>query len=110
VILLSEVEIYESLFTQAIGVEALTGALAPNFVAISASMKETHNVLTKTEKQVIVGLYLGLASKEIAKARSSSSRTIEVHIATIKQKLNVKKLSGILLSTLFENCLEEGFD
>lgn len=103
-------KIYESLFTKQVSAESLTAVLGHDFFDKLSINKDSPNMLTKTEKQVIVGLYLGLAAKEIAKVRSSSSRTIEVHIATIKQKLNVKKLSGIFLSTLFEKCLEEGFD
>ena len=71
--------------------------------------KEAWRALTRTEQQIVVGLFLGLSAKEIANARETSSRTVEGHTAAIKHKLGVKKLSGYVLSTIFEKCLIEGF-
>ena len=56
--------------------------------------------LTVTERQVCVGLALGLSTKEIAKARGSSNRTVEAHIANIKTKIGCSRLSPILLVQL----------
>ena len=56
--------------------------------------------LTPTEKKICVGLALGLTAKEIARARSSSNRTIETHIANIKMKIGCKRLAPILLMQL----------
>jgi len=107
--LLSEIEIYEALTTRAIEIETVSTKFASSFSTITVVNKERRSMLTKTEKKVIVGLFLGLAAKEIARTRKSSSRTVEGHIASIKQKLGVKKLSGIHLSIIFEECLNEGF-
>ena len=71
--------------------------------------KETRSELTRTEQQIVVGIFLGLSAKEIANVRETSSRTVEGHTAAIKHKLGVKKLSGYVLSTIFEKCLTEGF-
>ena len=61
--------------------------------------------LTPTEKKICVGLALGLTAKEIAKARGSSNRTIETHIANIKMKADCKRLPPILLMRLISSCL-----
>ena len=71
---------------------------------------EVRSVLTQSEQQVIVGLFLGLSAKEIANGRKSSNRTVEGHVASIKLKIGKKRLSGIVLSALFEECLAGGFD
>ena len=71
--------------------------------------KEARSELTRTEQQIVVGLFLGLSAKEIAIVRETSNRTVEGHTGAIKRKLGVKKLSGYVLSTIFEKCLTEGF-
>jgi len=71
--------------------------------------KEALSRLTRTEQQIVVGLFLGLSAKEIANIRLTSNRTVEGHTAAIKHKLGVTKLSGYVLSTIFEKCLTEGF-
>jgi DNA-binding NarL/FixJ family response regulator len=72
--------------------------------------KEASSMLTRTERQIVVGLFLGLSAKEIANVRETSNRTVEGHITAIKRKLGVKKLSGYVLAAIFEECLIEGFD
>jgi DNA-binding NarL/FixJ family response regulator len=71
--------------------------------------REARSMLTRTEQQIVVGLFLGLSAKEIANVRETSNRTVEGHITAIKRKLGVKKLSGYILSSIFEECLTEGF-
>lgn len=71
--------------------------------------KEARSMLTRTEQQIVVGLFLGLSAKEIANTRDTSNRTVEGHITAIKRKLGVKKLSGYILASIFEECLTEGF-
>jgi DNA-binding NarL/FixJ family response regulator len=58
--------------------------------------------LTFTEELVCVGMAFGLTAKEIAKARGSSYRTIERHIANIKSKVGCKRLPPIMLMRLVE--------
>ena len=71
--------------------------------------KEAWRALTRTEQQIVVGRFLGLSAKEIANVRLISNRTVEGHTAAIKHKMGVSKLSGYVLSTIFEKCLIEGF-
>lgn len=59
--------------------------------------------LTQAEKDICVGLALGLSAKEIGKVRGSSNRTIETHIANIKMKIGCKRLPPILLSELIKH-------
>ena len=61
---------------------------------------ESPRKLTPTEKQICIGLALGLSAKEIGKVRDASNRTIETHIANIKMKVGCKRLPPILLSEL----------
>lgn len=65
--------------------------------------------LTQSEKQVLVGLSLGLSAKEIAKTRGTSNRTVEGHVSSIRIKTNEQRLSPLLISELFSRCLEQGF-
>ena len=67
-----------------------------------APEQEGPRKLSDTEKQICVGLALGLSAKEIAKARGSSNRTIETHIANIKIKVGCKRLPPVLLMVLIE--------
>ena len=59
--------------------------------------------LTPAEKEICLGLALGLSAKEIGKVRSASNRTIETHIANIKMKIGCKRLPPILLSELLKH-------
>jgi|SaaInlStandDraft_1057018.scaffolds.fasta_scaffold73184_2 DNA-binding NarL/FixJ family response regulator len=65
--------------------------------------------LTQSEKQVLVGLSLGLSAKEIAKTRGTSNRTVEGHVSSIRIKTNEQRLSPLLMSELFSRCLDQGF-
>ena len=60
--------------------------------------------LTSSERKICVGLALGLTAKEIARARGSSNRTVETHIANIKMKVGCKRLPPILLMRLMAEC------
>jgi len=70
---------------------------------------QSRSQLTRSERQIVVGLFLGLSAKEIAIVRESSNRTVEGHVASIKLKMGGERLSGIILSALFEDCLDKGF-
>jgi DNA-binding NarL/FixJ family response regulator len=105
----NEIEIYEALNSKSFNMGNVSRSLTSNFRIIADVNKERREMLTKTEKQIVVGLFFGLAAKQIAITRNSSSRTVEGHIASIKQKLGVKKLTAFLLSEIFEECLREGF-
>ena len=68
----------------------------------SADQSSSRPKLTITEELVCVGMAFGLTAKEIAKARGSSYRTIERHIANIKAKVGCKRLPPIMLMRLVE--------
>jgi len=99
---------YSSLYGRAINRETLLEPVPRPAVHLHAS-KEAWSMLTRTEQQIVVGLFLGLSAKEIANVREASNRTVEGHVTSIKRKLGVKKLSGYVLSFIFEACLTEGF-
>ena len=105
----SQITDYYSLLSErVINRETLLEPVPRPAVHLHAS-KEAWSMLTRTEQQIVVGLFLGLSAKEIANVREASNRTVEGHITSIKRKLGVKKLSGYVLSFIFEACLTEGF-
>jgi DNA-binding NarL/FixJ family response regulator len=59
--------------------------------------------LTPAEKEICIGLALGLSAKEIGKVRSASNRTIETQISNIKMKVGCRRLPPVLLSELVKN-------
>tara|TARA_B110000908_G_scaffold171879_1_gene236331 strand:- start:1013 stop:1363 length:351 start_codon:yes stop_codon:yes gene_type:complete len=97
----------------------LTGEVTPDFLSGLVTHKKptdytligakSRTLLTRSERQIIVGLFLGLSAKEIAIARNSSHRTVEAHVSSIKIKMGGERLSGLILSAEFEDCLDIGF-
>ena len=53
--------------------------------------------LTKIEKQICFLMFTGKTAKEIASLRSCSYRTVERHVANIKVKIGVRKLSAAVI-------------
>ena len=74
-----------------------------NHLKIKIPDDNSPRALTATEEKICIGLALGLTAKEIAKARGSSYRTIERHIANIKIKIGCRRLPPILLMQLVNN-------
>ena len=56
---------------------------------------------TDTEREICVGLYIGLSAKSIAEWRDCSPRTVENHIANIKRKVGGGALTPLLISSIF---------
>ena len=102
--------VYPSLNKGEVSAENLASKSIPSELShdhlISA---QSMSKLTQSERQIIVGLFFGLSAKEIAIARGSSNRTVEGHVASIRLKMGGERLSGIILSGLFEDCLAKGF-
>ena len=67
---------------------SLNSAAAEKYFSTNTSLLP--DVLTKTEKIVLVHIAEGLSNKEIAKVRGISVRTIETHRAHILKKLKLK--------------------
>jgi two-component system nitrate/nitrite response regulator NarL len=67
---------------------SLTSAAAEKYFSTNTSLLP--DVLTKTEKIVLIHIAEGLSNKEIAKVRGISVRTIETHRAHILKKLKIK--------------------
>lgn len=57
--------------------------------------------ITATEMDVLAGLCVGLSAKEIAHVRDCSHRTVERHIANLKNKCKTKTLSPAFAMCLF---------
>jgi DNA-binding NarL/FixJ family response regulator len=102
--------IYRSLITGEVTPDVLSGLVThtkpTDYALISA---KSRSLLTRSERQIVIGLFLGLSAKEMAIARNSSNRTVEAHVASIKIKMGGERLSGLILSALFEDCLAAGF-
>jgi DNA-binding NarL/FixJ family response regulator len=102
--------IYRSLITGEVTPDVLLALTTHNMPTDHALISaKSRSLLTRSERQIIVGLFLGLSAKEMAIARNSSNRTIEAHVASIKIKMGGERLSGLILSALFEDCLAAGF-
>ena len=59
--------------------------------------------ITKAERQICFGLFLGLTAKEIGKGKGCSNRTVENHIANVKRKLNVTTIAPMHLQTIINS-------
>ena len=56
---------------------------------------------TDSEREICVGIYIGLSAKSIAELRDCSPRTVENHIANIKRKVGGGALTPLLISSIF---------
>lgn len=63
--------------------------------------------ITKAERQICFGLFLGLTAKEIGKGKGCSNRTVENHIANVKRKLNVTTIAPMHLQTIINSIHSE---
>ena len=59
--------------------------------------------ITPTEQLVCLGLFLNLTSKEIARTRGVSFRTIETHISNLKMKIGAKRLGAAQLNFILDH-------
>jgi len=69
----------------------------------SPAREPTPSLLTPREREVLVSIAQGLATKEIAARLAISSRTVEAHRVSIARKLGVRTVAGL---TRF--CLKHG--
>lgn len=74
--------------------DRLSGSIRQAVTAAEASLRIA--VLTRREKEVLLGLTRGYPNKTIAYELGISPRTVEVHRANLMQKLNVRSFSDAL--------------
>lgn len=81
--------------------------MSPALVEIIKSIFfETHIKLSLREEQCAYYLLQGLSSKEIGKHLELSYRTVEIHLTCLKEKLQCKKISALIVKLIRLGYLE----
>lgn len=87
--------------------DAASQALVSEVVKAGGRMaEEPADVLTKREREVLVGVADGLTNKEIARALSIGVRTVETHRARMMQKLGIATVPAATKYALAHGLIE----
>ena len=101
----------KSLFVEICNKEDGTGLTKDEIVSVKSSQYDSMSrrlsddgfSITPTEQLVCLGLFLNLTSKEIARTRGVSFRTIETHISNLKMKIGSKRLGAAQLNFILDH-------